>query len=89
MLYPLNALSSTYALVVIEKMEGTMFHCLMPKISHILRGEKAKHHCCLGKESINITNERLERIIQRNLYFILKTLQGSRKKVDERVQNGA
>jgi hypothetical protein len=68
-----------------EKKEGMTILCLMPKIPQILRGEKAEHHYCLREESTNTTYERLERIIQRNLWlFILKTLQNSRMKVDRR-----
>jgi hypothetical protein len=49
-----------------------MFNCLILEIPHILRGEKAKHHYCLGKESTNTTNERLERIMQRNLLVLFQ-----------------
>jgi hypothetical protein len=46
-----------------EKREGMMLLCLILEIPHISRGEKAKHHYCLGKESTNTTNERIERIM--------------------------
>jgi hypothetical protein len=32
-----------------------MFNCLILEIPHISRGEKAKHHYCLRKESTNTT----------------------------------
>jgi hypothetical protein len=44
-----------------------MLLCFKPKIPYISRGEKAKYHYYLGKESINTINERLERLMQRNL----------------------
>jgi hypothetical protein len=53
------------SLIVIGREEGRYdyYSALCQKIPHILRGENAKHHCCLREESTNTTYERLERII--------------------------
>jgi hypothetical protein len=62
-------------LVVGWEREGTMLLCLMPKIPHILREERRHTPLMPWQGSMNTTEERLERVIQRNLWVLLENLQ--------------